>query len=43
VINNVDTRVFALLNISVVGQSTLSDDNPWGELMVYTLGCRWKK
>jgi dihydroorotase len=28
-----DTRVFALLNISVVGQSTLSDDNPWGELM----------
>jgi dihydroorotase len=33
VINNVDTRVFALLNISVVGQSTLSDDNPWGELM----------
>ena len=33
VINTVDTRVFALLNISVVGQSTLSDDNPWGELM----------
>jgi len=28
-----DTRVFALLNISVVGQSTLSEDNPWGELM----------
>jgi len=33
VINTVDTRVFALLNISVVGQSTLSDDNPWGELL----------
>jgi dihydroorotase len=33
VVNTVDTRVFALLNISVVGQSTLSDDNPWGELM----------
>jgi dihydroorotase len=31
--NTFDTRVFALLNISVVGQSTLSDDNPWGELM----------
>ncbi len=33
VIKTVDTRVFALLNISVVGQSTLSDDNPWGELL----------
>lgn len=33
VMNTVDTRVFALLNISVVGQSTLSDDHPWGELM----------
>ena len=33
VIRVVDTRVYALLNISVVGQSTLSDDNPWGELL----------
>lgn len=33
VVNVVDTRVFALLNISVVGQSTLSPDNPWGELI----------
>jgi dihydroorotase len=33
VINVVDTRVFALLNISVVGQSTLSQDNPYGELL----------
>lgn len=33
VINVVDTRVYALLNISVVGQSTLSPDNPWGELI----------
>jgi len=33
VINVVDTRVVALLNISVVGQSTLSPDNPWGELV----------
>ena len=33
VINTVETRVFALLNISVVGQSTLSEDNPWGELL----------
>jgi dihydroorotase len=33
VINVVETRVFALLNISVVGQSTLSDDNPHGELL----------
>lgn len=32
VINVVDTRVFALLNISVVGQSTYSKDNPYGEL-----------
>ena len=33
VINVADTRVYALLNISVVGQSTLSTDNPWGELL----------
>ena len=33
VINVVDTRVYALLNISVVGQSTLSNDNPYGELL----------
>jgi dihydroorotase len=33
VVNVVDTRVFALLNISVVGQSTLSQDNPYGELL----------
>lgn len=33
VINVVDTRVYALLNISLVGQSTLSPDNPWGELL----------
>src|SRR5438045_7279811 len=32
VINVVDTRVYALLNISVVGQSTLSNANPYGEL-----------
>jgi dihydroorotase len=28
VINNVDTRVYALLNISLIGQSTMSDDSP---------------
>ena len=33
VINVAETRVVALLNISVVGQSTLSTDNPWGELL----------
>ena len=33
VINVVDTRVYALLNISIVGQSTLSLDNPYGELL----------
>lgn len=33
VINVADTRIFALLNISVVGQSTLSPSNPWGELL----------
>ncbi|MCW5981471.1 MAG: amidohydrolase/deacetylase family metallohydrolase [Bryobacteraceae bacterium] len=33
VIERVDTRVYALLNISVVGQSTLSTDNPHGELL----------
>lgn len=33
VIERVETRVFALLNISVIGQSTLSPDNPHGELL----------
>ena len=33
VVNVADTRVFALLNISVVGQSTYSTDNPYGELL----------
>ena len=33
VINVVDTRVYALLNISVIGQLTLSPDNPYGELL----------
>jgi dihydroorotase len=33
VIQTAETRVYALLNISVVGQSTLSEDNPWGELL----------
>jgi len=33
VISTAQTRVYALLNISVVGQSTLSPDNPWGELL----------
>jgi dihydroorotase len=33
VINVVDTRVYALLNISVVGQSTLAPLVPWGELL----------
>ncbi|MBS1829719.1 MAG: amidohydrolase/deacetylase family metallohydrolase [Acidobacteria bacterium] len=33
VVRMVETRVFALLNISVVGQSTLSTDNPFGELL----------
>jgi len=33
VINVVDTRVYALLNLSVVGQSTYSPDNPFGELL----------
>jgi dihydroorotase len=33
VMKNVETRVFAFLNISVIGQSTLSDENPWGELL----------
>ena len=33
VINVVDTRVFALLNLSVVGQSTFSPDSPYGELL----------
>ncbi|MBI1354698.1 MAG: amidohydrolase/deacetylase family metallohydrolase [Acidobacteria bacterium] len=33
VINVADTRIFALLNISVIGQSTLSGENAWGELL----------
>jgi len=33
VIDRADTRVKAMLNISVIGQSTLSRDNPWGELL----------
>ncbi|MBI3684508.1 MAG: amidohydrolase/deacetylase family metallohydrolase [Acidobacteria bacterium] len=33
VIRIVETRVYALLNISVVGQATLSTDNPHGELL----------
>jgi dihydroorotase len=33
VINAVDTRVYALLNISVIGQSSVSEDNRWGELL----------
>jgi dihydroorotase len=33
VVNVADTRIHALLNISVVGQSTLSTDNPYGELL----------
>jgi dihydroorotase len=33
VVNVADTRVCALLNISVVGQSTLSTDNRFGELL----------
>jgi dihydroorotase len=33
IINVADTRICALLNISVVGQATYSRDNPWGELL----------
>jgi dihydroorotase len=33
IINAADTRIYVLLNISVVGQSTLSTDVPWGELL----------
>jgi dihydroorotase len=33
VIRAVQTRVYALLNISVVGQSSFSIDNPFGELL----------
>jgi len=33
VVRMAETRVFALLNISVIGQSTLSTDNPFGELL----------
>jgi dihydroorotase len=28
-----ETRVFALLNISLIGQSTVAEDHPWGELL----------
>src|ERR1700730_206388 len=33
VVRIVETRVYALLNISVVGQSTFSNENPFGELL----------
>ncbi len=33
VMRQVETRVFAFLNISVIGQSTYSDNNAWGELL----------
>jgi dihydroorotase len=33
VINVAETRVYATLNISVVGQSTFSPENPFGELL----------
>ena len=33
VIEVVETRVKVLLNISVIGQSTMSEDNPFGELL----------
>jgi dihydroorotase len=33
VVRMVETRVYALLNISIVGQSTFSNDNPFGELL----------
>jgi dihydroorotase len=33
VVRMVETRVYALLNISVIGQSTLSNGNPFGELL----------
>jgi len=33
VVRVVETRVYALLNISVVGQSTMSSGNPFGELL----------
>ena len=33
IVNVADTRVHALLNLSVVGQSTLSNDNQFGELL----------
>jgi dihydroorotase len=33
VVRVADTRIFALLNISVVGQSTFSNRNPFGELL----------
>jgi len=33
VINVVDTRVYALLNISIIGQSTFAPDNRHGELL----------
>ncbi|MEP7367256.1 MAG: amidohydrolase/deacetylase family metallohydrolase [Acidobacteriota bacterium] len=33
VVRQVETRVFALLNISVIGQSTYSNENAFGELL----------
>ena len=33
VVARAETRVYALLNISVVGQSTFSTENPHGELL----------
>ncbi len=33
IISVAETRIYVLLNISVVGQSTMSTDNPWGELL----------
>lgn len=33
VVRMAETRVYALLNISVIGQSTLSNQNPFGELL----------
>jgi dihydroorotase len=33
VVRVADTRVFALLNISLLGQSTFSTENPYGELL----------
>ena len=33
VLSSAETRVFALLNIGLIGQSTVSEDNEWGELL----------